>query len=52
MIRCNNCYKEFIDEEDLQILTDTSKKEVEYYKGCPICKTDSFLMDIELKERR
>lgn len=47
MIRCNNCYTEFKDEEDLKTFTDLSKKEVEYFKGCPECKTDEYLMDME-----
>ena len=47
MIRCNNCMREFENEEDLKTLTDLSKREIEYYKGCPECLTDEYLMDIE-----
>ena len=41
-VKCNDC--QFISEEDdLEILKDNT----EYFKGCPNCKTDSYLMDIE-----
>ena len=41
-VKCNDC--QFIGEEDdLEILKDNT----EYFKGCPNCKTDSYLMDIE-----
>lgn len=41
-VKCNAC--QFIGEEDdLKIL----KENTEYFKGCPNCKTDAYLMDIE-----
>jgi Zn finger protein HypA/HybF involved in hydrogenase expression len=41
-IKCNDC--QFIGEEDdLKILKDNT----EYFKGCPNCKTDSYLMDVK-----
>jgi len=40
-VKCNNC--NFIGvEDDLEILKDNT----EYFKGCPNCKTDSYLMDV------
>lgn len=39
---CNRCGKEMY-EEDLVLYFD----ENEYYKGCPSCKTDAYLMDID-----
>jgi hypothetical protein len=48
-VRCNNCYWEDC-EENLQIFTDLSSdivgKEIQYFKGCPNCKTDNYLTDI------
>ncbi|MCM1324093.1 MAG: hypothetical protein NC218_08020 [Acetobacter sp.] len=43
MIRCNNCYKTFKDDDELLLLWDVRNG---YFKGCPNCKTDSYLMDI------
>ena len=41
-VKCNEC--QFIGNEDnLEILKDNT----EYFKGCPNCKTDSYLMNIE-----
>ena len=41
-VKCNDC--QFIgDEDDLEILKDNT----EYLKGCPNCKTDSYLMNIK-----
>ena len=49
-VRCNNCEWEGY-EEDLQIFTDLSDNnvshDIHYFKGCPNCKTDDYLMDIE-----
>ena len=48
MIRCNNCYKIFNNDEDLEMLCDFKDTErPEFYKGCPDCKTDGYLMDIK-----
>lgn len=47
-IQCNNCnWTGF--EEDLVEYNETSKVDnitLEYFKGCPNCKTDEYLMDI------
>lgn len=43
-IRCNNCGSFFKDEEELELLKDAESGE--YYKGCPVCHTDSYLMDL------
>lgn len=46
-VGCNNCGWEG-EEEDLKDFTDLEgqHKEILYFKGCPNCKTDSYLVDI------
>ena len=51
VVRCNNCfhyyYEEITDERNnnsLKILYD--QKTLSFYKGCPACKTDEYLTDI------
>ena len=49
-IRCNQCMKVFYSEDDLELLPDTPEDplgEILYYKGCPTCKTDAYLMDLD-----
>ncbi len=41
MIRCNNCYKLFDGEDALVWLEDEDGE----FQGCPVCKTDAYLMD-------
>ena len=43
MIRCTNCEKHFTDEEKLEIFPDGAN----FFRGCPDCKTDEYLTDIE-----
>ena len=54
MVRCNNCW--WIGEEDNLALIDEGyiKKinEHSYYKGCPICRTDAYLMNIEIEKTK
>jgi Zn finger protein HypA/HybF involved in hydrogenase expression len=50
-VRCNNCYWSG-DEEDLEDFSEPNlineeDKTLYFYKGCPKCKTDEYLMDIE-----
>jgi hypothetical protein len=52
--RCNNCdnfYWEELgsirDESHLILLTESDEDGEEQYKGCPVCKTDGYLSDIE-----
>lgn len=42
LIRCNNCFTLFNDE-DLKLLN----QDKEHFKVCPYCKTDAYLMDIK-----
>ncbi len=42
-IRCNMCYKLFRNDDDLACLEDEDGE----FKGCPVCKTDSYLMDLD-----
>ena len=41
--RCNNCMSYFKSDDDLEDCND----EGELIKGCPKCKTDSYLMDLK-----
>lgn len=58
MIRCNNCGKIFMNEEDIPILIEWENGETkilevgkftkpgdETFRGCPHCMTDMYLMD-------
>ena len=57
MIRCNNCYTIFDNENDLTLCrvdefdepanpNDENFSDCEIVKGCHNCMTDSYLMDI------
>jgi len=42
-VRCNMCWTHFVDEYDeLELMEDNNG----YFKGCPTCKTDNYLMDL------
>ena len=41
-IRCNNCSREFKNEDDLK----KGKDERGHFLGCPDCVTDEYLMDL------
>lgn len=45
--RCNNCMRMFRDDSELEL----SKDGDEWFKGCPDCKTDGYLMDVEEAKR-
>ncbi len=49
-VRCNNCYKIFDSDDDLTIMKE-EPEDYEYFKGCDVCKTDGYLMDITMKAR-
>ena len=40
---CNMCSKTFKDDEELKQMEDQDG----FFMGCPTCKTDGYLMDIE-----
>lgn len=44
-IRCNNCYRIFDNDEELETMQD----EDGYFRGCPDCRTDAYLMNIEVE---
>ena len=53
VVKCNNCdnffYEEITDERNnnaLEIINENN----EFYRGCPVCKTDKYLADVELCE--
>lgn len=53
-IRCNNCMWVGM-EEDLKLLSEENEynpedKTLYWFKGCPDCMTDSYLMDITKEE--
>ena len=39
---CNMCMKTFKDDDELKLMEDQDG----YFKGCPTCKTDGYLMDL------
>jgi hypothetical protein len=43
-IRCTNCGREFVDDEDLILMQDTDG---DWMHACPDCETDEHLMDLE-----
>lgn len=48
-VRCNNCYW-VGDEGDLKMFSEASEVldyETCFFKGCPNCKTDDYLTDLE-----
>ena len=53
MIRCNNCGKIFMNEEDITDILEVgkfTKPGGETFRGCPHCMTDMYLMDMEDNE--
>ena len=42
-VKCNNCDEVFTNDDELEIMQDNDG----YFKGCPTCKTDGFLIDIK-----
>ena len=46
-IRCNNCMRVFDEEEDLEMIDEG---EGYFFLGCPECKTDEYLMDLEVND--
>jgi len=42
-VKCNMCGEHF-HEDELEMLQEDDE---EYFKGCPNCKTDGYLMDLE-----
>jgi len=53
VVKCNNCdnffYEEVTDESNnnaLEIINENN----EFFRGCPVCKTDKYLADVELRE--
>jgi len=43
-VRCNNCYWQGY-EEDLPVFLDEKNKE--HFHGCPNCRTDEYIMNLE-----
>lgn len=41
--RCNNCYTYFVNDNGLELFKDNEG----YFKGCPKCETDAYLMDLD-----
>lgn len=54
IVRCNNCwnyfYEEVTDERNNNSLTFIWDEIIsEFFKGCPLCRTDNYLTDINEK---
>ncbi len=53
VVKCNNCdnffYEEITDERNNNAL-EIIEEDDEYFRGCPICKTDKYLADVDLRE--
>ena len=54
IVLCSNCMKKYYedcsDERNLNCLALIyDKKNEEYFKGCPLCKTDEYLSNSSLK---
>lgn len=45
-VRCNNCMTVFSEKELIQISEITDNEE-EIFTGCPNCKTDEWLMNLD-----
>jgi hypothetical protein len=46
IVRCNKCYWGGAEEELLICYEDDDSKREHPFEGCPLCKTDAYLMDI------
>ncbi len=44
---CNNCMVKFFDDELIQLVEITENEEEDIYTGCPNCKTDEWLMNLQ-----
>ena len=44
--RCDMCMRVFGSDSELALMKD----EDEWFKGCPVCGTDEYLMDLEEEE--
>ena len=53
VVKCNNCdnffYEEITDVRNNNALEIINEND-EFYRGCPVCKTDKYLADVELRE--
>jgi len=53
VVRCNYCwnyfYDEITDERNLNSL-EFIKDGDEFFKGCPVCKTDDYLIDVDFQQ--
>jgi Pyruvate/2-oxoacid:ferredoxin oxidoreductase delta subunit len=55
IVRCNNCwtyyYEEIIDlRNDNTLILIWDEEDECFFKGCPQCKTDDYLADIDEKQ--
>lgn len=57
IVRCNNCwtyyYEDITDERhnnSLKLFREEEDNIVEFFKGCPICKTDDYLGDYHIAD--
>ena len=45
-VKCNSCLNNYI-EQDLKLFDAISESRTETFLGCPECKTDEFLINID-----
>lgn len=45
-VKCNSCLNKYTDQE-LRLFDEISEGKTETFLGCPECKTDEFLMNID-----
>lgn len=48
-VKCSGCLNEY-SEQELRFFDEISENKTETFLGCPECKTDEFLMNIDVKK--
>lgn len=48
-VRCNSCLNKYTEQE-LRLFDEISENKTETFLGCPECKTDKFLMNIDVEK--
>lgn len=43
IVKCTNCERVFSSDDELKLLEDENG----WFKGCPDCKTDQYLMEVK-----
>jgi Zn finger protein HypA/HybF involved in hydrogenase expression len=48
-VKCNSCLNKYTEQE-LRLFDEISESKTETFLGCPECKTDEFLMNIDVEK--